>query len=118
MAAVVSANFGLVHAPPEFDYATDIDDLADEIVGHLQVANEDWEEIWNAFTMEELHFLRWQICWKVDISSPVVVNSASFRVIGQTPCINDVLNATMYPYVFLGDLPASTPPYSIKMVFN
>ena len=55
---------------------------------------------------------------KVDILSPVVVNSLSFQVIGQTPCINDVLNVTMYPYVFLGDLPASTPPYSIKMFIN
>lgn len=64
MAAVVSVNFGLVHAPPEFDYETDVDDLAEDIVGHLDAANEDWQEVWNSFTMEELHFLRWQICWK------------------------------------------------------
>ena len=61
---LISVNFGLVHAPAEFDYDTDIGDLADDIVRHLEAANEDWEEIFQSFTEEELHFLRWQICWK------------------------------------------------------
>lgn len=64
MAGVISVNFGLVHAPAEFDYDMDINDLADEIADNLDAANDDWEETFNAFTMEELHFLRWQICWK------------------------------------------------------
>ena len=62
--ASVAVNFGLVHAPAEFEYDLNIADLADEIAEQLDAANEDWEETFNAFTTEELHFLRWQICWK------------------------------------------------------
>jgi len=61
---VISVNFGLVHAPAEFDYSAKIDDLTDEIVCHLAAANEDWEEVFAAFTEEDLHFLRWQMCWR------------------------------------------------------
>ena len=62
--STVAVNFGLVHAPAEFDYDFNISNLADEIAEQLTAANEDWEETFNAFTEEELHFLRWQICWK------------------------------------------------------
>ena len=62
--AQVAVNFGLVHAPTEFEYDLNIEDLADQIAEQLDAANEDWEDTFNAFTMEELHFLRWQICWK------------------------------------------------------
>ena len=55
---------------------------------------------------------------KADVSSPVVVTRASFSINVPPVCINDVLNATMYPYVYFGDLPASTPPYSVKIVSN
>jgi predicted phage terminase large subunit-like protein len=61
---MISVNFGLVHAPAEFNYDTGIEDLADEIVTELEAANEDWLTVWDALTEEELHFLRWQICWK------------------------------------------------------
>lgn len=61
---VITVNFGLVHAPPEFDYTTEISDLADDIVEHLEAANEDWEDIFHSFSEEELLYLRWQICWK------------------------------------------------------
>lgn len=64
MAATISVNFGLVHAPAEFEYDMDINDLADEITEELDAANEDWEDVFNSFTVEELLFLRWQICWK------------------------------------------------------
>lgn len=64
MGASFAVNFGLVHSPPEFDYSLDIDDLSEEIVDHLNAANEDWEDTFNAFTLEELHLLRWQICWR------------------------------------------------------
>ena len=62
--AVISVNFGLVHAPAEFNYDTTIDSLSPEIAAHLNAANEDWEEVLASFTQEELQFLRWQICWK------------------------------------------------------
>ena len=60
----VIVNFGLVHAPAEFDYDTTFDDLSEEIVQHLKDSHEDWEQILASFTLEELHFLRWQICWR------------------------------------------------------
>ncbi len=62
--ASVAVNFGLVHAPTQFEYDLNIEDLADEIAEQLDASNEDWEDTFASFTMEELHFLRWQICWK------------------------------------------------------
>jgi len=64
VAALISVNFGLVHAPAEFNYDTTIDDLASEITDHLDAANEDWEDTLASFTEEELLYLRWQICWR------------------------------------------------------
>lgn len=62
--ATIAVNFGLVHAPPEFDYTTTIDDLSDDITSTLDAANEDWVNVLSAFSEEELQFLRWQMCWK------------------------------------------------------
>lgn len=57
-----------------------------------------------------------QYVWKVDTSSLATVTTLSYR--NHLECVTpDDLTAPMYPYVFWGDLPASTPPYSIQM-FN
>ena len=58
---VISLNFGLVHQPPEFDYDFDFDDLDDEIKDQLP---EDTADILQMFSDEDLHFLRWRICWQ------------------------------------------------------
>lgn len=52
----VSVNFGLVHHPPDFDYYVDWDALSEEL--------SEYKEVLEGFTAEELHFLRWRICWK------------------------------------------------------
>lgn len=57
-------NFGLVHEPPEFDYSIDWRDPPAEILKTLQAANDEWEEILQSFTEEELLLLRWRMCWK------------------------------------------------------
>ncbi|WP_455363583.1 terminase large subunit domain-containing protein [[Eubacterium] cellulosolvens] len=62
--AKVAVNFGLVFEPPEWDYETTIDDLNDEITEELNASNENWANVLQAFTPEELLFLRWQMCWK------------------------------------------------------
>lgn len=59
--AVISVNFGLAHRPPNFDYDFDFDDLDDEIKEKLP---ENTAEILQMFSDEDLHFLRWQICWR------------------------------------------------------
>jgi phage terminase large subunit-like protein len=61
MGQIVSLNFGLVHQPPKFDYDFDFDDLDDEIKEQLP---EDTAEILQMFSEEDLHFLRWRICWQ------------------------------------------------------
>jgi len=58
---VIALNFGLVHQPPEFDYDFDFDDLPEEIREQLP---EDTAEILQMFSEEDLHFLRWRICWQ------------------------------------------------------
>jgi phage terminase large subunit-like protein len=60
----VAVNFGLVFEPPEWDYDTTIETLSDEISAQLSAANENWANVLQAFTEEELLFLRWQMCWK------------------------------------------------------
>ncbi len=59
--AVVNVNFGLVHHPPEFNYDTSLEDLPRDILEQLP---EDTAEILQLFTEEELHVMRWRICWK------------------------------------------------------
>jgi len=61
MGQVVSLNFGLVHQPPEFNYDFNFDDLDDEIKEQLP---EDTAEVLQMFSEEDLHFLRWRICWQ------------------------------------------------------
>lgn len=61
MGQVISLNFGLVHQPPSFDYDFDFDDLDDEIKEQLP---EDTAEVLQLFSDEDLHFLRWRICWQ------------------------------------------------------
>ncbi len=61
MGQVISLNFGLVHQPAEFDYDFDFDDLPDDIKEQLP---EDTAEILQLFSEEDLHFLRWRICWQ------------------------------------------------------
>ena len=61
MVQVVSLNFGLVHHPPEFNYDFSFDDLADEIKAELPA---DTADVIQLFSEEDLHLLRWQICWK------------------------------------------------------
>jgi len=52
---------------------------------------------------------------KADVSSPTTVTRASFHVNFPPNCVNDVFTDTMYPYVYFGDLPTSTPPYSVTV---
>ena len=59
--ALISLNFGLVHQPAQFEYEFDFDDLDDEIKDQLP---EDTAEVLQAFSEEDLHFLRWRICWQ------------------------------------------------------
>jgi len=61
MAQIISLNFGLAHAPPNFDYEFSFDDLDDEIKDQLP---EDTAEKIELFSEEELHLLRWRICWR------------------------------------------------------
>ncbi len=61
MAQVISLNFGLVHHPPEFDYEFEWDDLNEEIKAQLPA---DTAEVIQMFSEEELHLLRWRICWR------------------------------------------------------
>ena len=61
MGQVISLNFGLVHQPPEFEYDFDFDDLDDEIKEQLP---ENTAEVLQLFSDEDLHFLRWRICWQ------------------------------------------------------
>ena len=61
MGQVISLNFGLVHQPPSFDYDFDFDDLDDEIKEQLP---EDTADVLEMFSEEDLHFLRWRICWQ------------------------------------------------------
>ena len=61
MGQVISLNFGLVHQPAEFDYDFEFDDLPDDIKSQLP---EDTAEILQLFSEEDLHFLRWRICWQ------------------------------------------------------
>ena len=61
MAQIISLNFGLVHAPPKFDYDFSFDDLDEEIKEQLP---EDTAEVIQLFSEEELHLLRWRVCWR------------------------------------------------------
>jgi phage terminase large subunit-like protein len=61
MGQVISLNFGLVHQPPAFDYDFDFDDLEDEIKEQLP---ENTAEVLELFSEEDLHFLRWRMCWQ------------------------------------------------------
>ena len=61
MGQIISVNFGLVHTPPNFDYDFDFDDLEDEIKEQLP---ENTAEVIDLFSEEDLHFLRWRICWQ------------------------------------------------------
>lgn len=61
MGQVISLNFGLVHQPPSFNYDFNFDDLDDEIKEQLP---EDTAELLAGFTEEELHYLRWRVCWQ------------------------------------------------------
>ena len=61
MANVVNLNFGLVHHPPEFDYDFSFDDLDEDVREQLPP---ETAEVIQLFTEEELHLLRWRICWK------------------------------------------------------
>ena len=71
MGGAVSVNFGLVHAPAQFDYSVSIDQIPHEIIETIEeAANEEifnqhsLEELLASFTTEELHLLRWRMCWK------------------------------------------------------
>lgn len=62
-------NFGLIHAPAEFDYS--VNNFTPEIIESLEeAANEEifsdysFEEVLRSFTEEELLLLRWRMCWK------------------------------------------------------
>lgn len=57
----ITVNFGLVHTPPAFDYEFDFEDLDDEIKDQLP---ENTAEVLQLFSEEDLHFLRWRICWQ------------------------------------------------------
>jgi hypothetical protein len=59
--AIISVNFGLVHTPPSFDYEFAFEDLDAEVKAQLP---EDTAEVLQMFSEEEMHFLRWRICWK------------------------------------------------------
>lgn len=61
MAQLINVNFGLVHHPPEFNYDFSFDDLDDEVKTQLPA---NVFEVLEDFTEEELHLLRWRICWK------------------------------------------------------
>lgn len=61
MAQVISLNFGLVHHPPEFNYDFDFADLDAEIKAQLPG---DTADVIQMFSEEELHLLRWRICWR------------------------------------------------------
>ena len=61
MAQIVSLNFGLVHAPPNFDYDFSFEDLEDEVKEQLP---EGTAEAIQLFSEEELQLLRWRICWR------------------------------------------------------
>jgi hypothetical protein len=61
VAKIISLNFGLVHHPPEFDYEFAFEDLDAEVKEQLPP---ETAEIIQLFTEEELHLLRWQVCWK------------------------------------------------------
>ena len=59
--ALISLNFGLVHQPAQFEYDFDFEDLEDEIKDQLP---ENTAEVLQMFSEEDLHFLRWRICWQ------------------------------------------------------
>ena len=62
MGQVISLNFGLVHQPPEFDYDFSFEDLPEDVQEQLP---EDTAEVLQLFPDEDLHFLRWRICWQM-----------------------------------------------------
>lgn len=57
----IALNFGLVHEPPSYDYEFSFNDLAPEL---LETLPENFEEILNSFTDEELLVLRWKMNWR------------------------------------------------------
>lgn len=61
MGQKLQLNFGLVHHPPQFDYAFTLEDLGEDILNKLPANTAD---ILESFSEEELHILRWQICWR------------------------------------------------------
>ncbi len=58
---VVTLNFGLVHHPPSFNYDFSFEDLDEEIQQQLP---ENTAEVIQLFSEEELHLLRWRMCWQ------------------------------------------------------
>ena len=61
MSRIVQVAFGLAHHPPSFDYDFSFEDLDEDIQNQLP---ENTAEIIQLFTEEELHLLRWRICWQ------------------------------------------------------
>ena len=59
--AVIQVNFGLVHTPPHFEYDFNFDDLDDDVKEQLPP---NTAEVLEQFSEEDLHFLRWRICWQ------------------------------------------------------
>lgn len=54
--SALQVNFGLVHHPPEFDYDIDWDEITEELA--------EFKDELEHFTYEELHLLRWRMCWR------------------------------------------------------
>lgn len=71
MASILSVNFGLVHQPAQFDYDIDINEIPHTLIETIEEATDEaifteasFTEILQSFTEEELHLLRWRMCWK------------------------------------------------------
>lgn len=71
MARSIAVNFNLVHAPPEFDYSISANDIPHDIINSIEetadkavFSDASVTDIFRSFTEEELHLLRWRICWR------------------------------------------------------
>lgn len=71
MGASVSVNFGLCHHPAEFDYSIDVNAVPTELIESLEEAanqsifnDTSITEVFRSFSEEELHLLRWRMCWR------------------------------------------------------
>ena len=71
MGNVVTANFGLIHAPAEFNYDVDINKISPNLIQTLEEAanseafnNVSIADIFQSFSKEELLVIRWRMCWK------------------------------------------------------